>query len=179
MPKVNNDTICVFCGNICEPAPTKKGWLRVKPGEGLHFDCARKVAASGGEIDRLEGKVFCLLCKEECESHPTKRPWKPFGIDSHIHNDCYNKVNPLEGKIPTTHDTVVVAGVDNIITFFKSYHYATQEKEAQRDLDYVTKDKNAFHFWRMGTIEYWKLIHWPPSGKEETMYSIKGKHKPG
>lgn len=168
---------CVLCNEACEPAPTTRGWSSWGYATAIHFDCARKVAAQGDSIDQLEGKITCLICKEQCEPNPTSRPWKPVGIQSHVHHDCLNKLP--EGKIPPTHDTVVVAGVENIITFFKSYHYATQEQEAQRDLDYVTKDENAFHFWRISTIEHWKLIHWPPSGQEEPVYSIKGKHKPG
>jgi hypothetical protein len=45
---------CVFCEEVCEAAPTKRGWASVKFGNGLHFDCARKVSQQGEEINKIE-----------------------------------------------------------------------------------------------------------------------------
>lgn len=47
-------TICVFCQQECEPAPSSRGWTAITPTTGLHFDCARKVARQGDVIDELE-----------------------------------------------------------------------------------------------------------------------------
>lgn len=53
-----NGRICVFCEEICEDAPTERGWSEVlqKNGnrQGLHFDCARKVAHNADLIDKEE-----------------------------------------------------------------------------------------------------------------------------
>ena len=44
-------TKCVFCGEVCKPAPTKRGWASVgEHGKGLHFDCAKKVASLEIEV---------------------------------------------------------------------------------------------------------------------------------
>ena len=49
---------CVFCEEVCENAPTERGWSEVlkKNGsrQGLHFDCARKVAHQADIIDEVE-----------------------------------------------------------------------------------------------------------------------------
>jgi hypothetical protein len=40
------ETICVFCDQVCEPTPTERGWASTgKYKKGLHFDCAEKVAS--------------------------------------------------------------------------------------------------------------------------------------
>jgi hypothetical protein len=43
-------SVCVFCQDECEPAPTKRGWAHIRYGEGLHFDCAQKVVDIGKSI---------------------------------------------------------------------------------------------------------------------------------
>lgn len=50
-PAVNEqereEVLCVFCGEVCNPAPTERGWSRINRLTGLHFDCAEKVASQG------------------------------------------------------------------------------------------------------------------------------------
>jgi hypothetical protein len=55
--KGEGETICVFCSEVCEIAPTKRGWSSCGYLRGLHFDCAGKVADQGNIID-IEEKMF-------------------------------------------------------------------------------------------------------------------------
>ena len=41
---VPTERLCVFCRELCEDAPTERGWAEVPYNKGLHFDCAKKVA---------------------------------------------------------------------------------------------------------------------------------------
>lgn len=45
---------CVFCGQPCDPAPTKEGWTRIDREKGLHFHCAQKVVDNGKAIAEIE-----------------------------------------------------------------------------------------------------------------------------
>ena len=44
MSELTDERLCVFCNEICEDAPTERGWAEVPYNKGLHFDCARKIA---------------------------------------------------------------------------------------------------------------------------------------
>jgi transcription elongation factor Elf1 len=68
-----NQTIdCIFCGQSCDPAPTKMGWTQVG-NQGLHFDCARKVARQGDDIDKIE-KGEQTIEERANERYPNRYP---------------------------------------------------------------------------------------------------------
>lgn len=46
-------TLCVFCHQVCNPAPTDRGWTEVGNQQGLHFDCAMKVVINNVGINQV------------------------------------------------------------------------------------------------------------------------------
>lgn len=44
--------ICVFCQQVCDPAPTTRGWSAVGNQQGLHFDCAAKVLVDATKTNK-------------------------------------------------------------------------------------------------------------------------------
>lgn len=58
---------CVFCGEVCQPAPTKRGWTRIDFQKGLHFDCAQKVVDNGKSINREAGEEKRFTLAEALE----------------------------------------------------------------------------------------------------------------
>jgi len=62
----------------------------------------------------------------------------------------------IEGN--RTHDTFVIGINDGKITFIKSYDYANQTDEAQKDLAYVSNKAN-FSGWYISHVGHWILEH--------------------
>lgn len=56
------ETVCIFCDQVCEPSPTNRGWASAgKYKRGLHFDCAKKVASLEQPPSEVPNKFLSIL----------------------------------------------------------------------------------------------------------------------
>lgn len=76
-----------------------------------------------------------------------------------------------------SHDTAVIGGSNEVITFFKTYHYFDEKEQAQSDLNFVSDKKNGFTFWYITNLERWKLVgDYSEDNDEEFRFNLASPH---